>query len=182
MDAPKRPDLPPNIQARMTEHDPRLYNVNRDVAHNFERVATMVAGRLEDELWPDLADICKREGCTMDDLGAACQAFCKFVGTSAEDPQADMQIALERCGWFGVHPAAQVAVMSCLGTVILGMHFSGVREATLAGEGPAMGLAKLASYGEQSAKLITEGRWKRRRRRILLRLRRAWSALFGAQG
>jgi len=170
---------PPSIQARMSETDPRLYNVNRDVAHNFKRVAELVAGRLEDELWPELSEIVKREGVDQNDLGLACEAFCKFIGTSIEDPGADMQTALDRCGWFKVKPAAQVALMSCLGTVILGMHFSGVREATLGGEGPAMDLKTLTDYGEQSAKLITQGRFARWRRRCWSRICNAAKALVG---
>jgi hypothetical protein len=170
---------PPSIQARMSKEDPRLYNVNRDVAHNFERVAQLVAGRLEDELWPELSDILKREGVNQEDLGEACQAFIKFVATGFEDPKADMAMALDRCGWMKVKPGAQVAVMACLGTVIIGMHHAGVREATLGGEGPAMTLKQLTDYGEQSSKLITQGRWARRWRRWTSRIRAAFSALFG---
>jgi hypothetical protein len=168
-----------SLQARMSENDPRLYNVNRDLAHCFVRVAELVAGRLEDGLWPELNEIVKREGLTQDDLGEACGAFCTFVATSVEDPSADMHTALERSGWFNVKPGAQVAAMACLGTVILGMHFSGVREATLGGEGPAMDLRQLAAFGERSSKLISMSRWQRRVARIKLRASNAWKAILG---
>ncbi len=168
-----------SIQARMSKEDPRLYNVNRDLAHNFQRVAEMVAGRLEDELWPDLAAILKREGINQYDLGAACESFCIFVGSSFERPEEDMTQALERCGWMQLKPGAQVAVMACLGTVVLGMHFAGVREATLGGEGPAMSLKALHDYGKQSSALITESRWARRIRRWRLKISSVWYAMMG---
>ena len=44
------------MQARMTANDQRLYNPSRDVAHNFQQVMEMVAGRLEDYSWTELAE------------------------------------------------------------------------------------------------------------------------------
>jgi hypothetical protein len=168
-----------NLQARVSERDPRFYNINRDVAHNFKLVARHVAARLEDGAWPELNELLQARQVTQDDLGLACQAFCLFVATSIEDPQADMEAALDRCGWSQVKPEAQVAVMAYLGTVLLGMHFAGVREVTFGGQGPALELADLAAFGEQSSKLITHGRWARRWRKLTGRFRRALAALRG---
>ena len=36
-----------SLQAQLSKNDPRLYNPNRDVAHNFATVVTEVADRLE---------------------------------------------------------------------------------------------------------------------------------------
>ena len=171
-----------SIQARFSEADPRLYNVNRDVAHNFKQVANMVAGRLEDRLWPALAGVLDREHITDDDLGIACQAFCLFVATSAENPDEDMSQAMWRSGWFDVKPVAQVAVMAILGTVLLGYHFAGVREATLAGQGPAMELKDLAARGEECARLLSLPRWKRSLYLWKTRFGAAWNALVSRRG
>jgi hypothetical protein len=49
------------LQARMSSEDRRLYNPSRDVAHNFQQVMELVAARLEDQSWPELEEILRRE-------------------------------------------------------------------------------------------------------------------------
>lgn len=148
-----------SIQARMSKNDPRLYNVNRDIAHNFKEVATYVANRLEDELWPELADLLRSRGVTEDDLGNACESFVLFVGTGASDPDVDMPEALQKAGWHKLKPEAQIAVMAVLGTVILGMQFAGVREATLGGDGPAMSIREIVGeHGGLAEELVSRRR------------------------
>jgi len=169
---------PTSLQARLSENDPRLYNVNRDVAHNFEYVANLVAGRLEDGLWPELDHLVRKHNISMDDLGEACQAFCLFIGAGVEQSN-DMQEALDESGWFKVKPAAQVALMATLGTVILGMHFSGVREATLNGEGPAATLSQVAARGKETADYLAMPRWKRWFSRRFKRIKKAFAILRG---
>jgi hypothetical protein len=82
-----------------------------------------------------------------------------------------MPECLERAGWFAVKPLAQVAAMSILGTVILGYHAAGVREATINGEGPAMNLQTLAERGAGVARYLAMPKWKRwlARRKIQLK-------------
>ena len=100
------------MQARMTANDQRLYNPSRDVAHNFQQVMEMVAGRLEDYSWTELSEVLKREQTTMDDLGEACGAYCDYLATSAKMPHWSMYDSLEHCGFFKTKPAAQVAVLA----------------------------------------------------------------------
>lgn len=166
------------LQARMSENDPRLYNVNRDVAHNFGDVVREVAGRLEDARWPIIAEICKHYNVTEDQLGLACEAFCKFVASSVEVPKERMNEALARCGWFNVPEAAQVAYMAYLGTVMAGYFYAGVREATLAGVGPAQTYQDLREVGSRASKLLTSSRWRRRLAAFGNRFRRAFRLIF----
>lgn len=166
-----------SLNARMTATDPRLYNVNRDVAHNFDFVIQEVAKCAEDRRWPALTKIAQAAGVSDTDVGAVCQAVIKFMGVQADNPKESMGACLARCGFLDLPEAARVVVMAYLGNVTLGIHFAGVREATLNGQGPALTYKKLRWEGRKFALLMTMPRWKRRLYRIRERLRRGWRAL-----
>ena len=151
-----------NLQARMSEGDPRLYNPSRDVAHNFKTVMEMVAGRLEDGAWPELDKHLKANGITMEDLGEACSCYCTYVAISAEGHDTTMLEALTNSKWFECKPLAQTAVLAMIGTVIAGVHFHGVREATLGGVGPAATVGELVDTGARFVEIMRTPRWKRR--------------------
>lgn len=176
---------PGSLQARLGPNsDTRLYNANRDLAHNFKQLATEVADRLEDQRWAELQAYLDSRQVTQDDLGEACAAFCQFIaGQAMEKPPPGvkpvelMRQELEESGWLDTKPEAQIAVMATLGSVVLGVHWAGVREATLGGEGPALSLRELASYGQETAIAMTLPRWRRRWRKRLFRLKQAWRAL-----
>jgi hypothetical protein len=168
-----------SIQARLSKEDPRLYNPNRDVAHNFRQVIERVAGRLEDKLWPDLTAILKREKVSMNDLGDACAALCKFIVPDSDEMKLSMQECLDRSGWFRTPGGAQVAVMAILGTVLLGYHFAGVREATIQGEGPVLSLQGLAERGEEAARYVALSPWRRTIDRVSRRFCKAVRILMG---
>lgn len=155
------------LQARASEWDHRLYNVNRDVAHNFGDVMREVAGRLEDERWPVLVDVCKTHGVTQDDLGRACEAYCLFVAAATEDKREGMTACLTRSGWYAVPEVAQVALMAIMGTVISGYYWVGVREATIGGQGPCASCQDLREAGRRCSQLMLVPWWRRK----VLRLR-----------
>ena len=167
------------LQARMSEGDPRLYNPNRDVAHNFADVVREVAARLEDGKWPAVAAMLARDGVSEEQLGQACAAFCTFVASSAEIPKERMGDALTRSGWFAVPEPAQIAYMAYLGTVMSGYFFAGVREATLQGVGPAQTCQDLRAVGARASKIMTTARWRRPLIALAGRLRLAWATLTG---
>lgn len=161
----------------MSEGDPRLYNVNRDVAHNFGDVVREVAARLEDGRWPVVGQLLARYQISEDQLGEACKAFCTFVASAVDVPKERMNEALARSGWFHVPEAAQVAYMAYLGTVMTGYFYAGVREATLQGVGPAQTYQDLRAVGARSSKILTAPRWRRRIDGLLERVRLAWKTL-----
>lgn len=168
-----------SLQARASEWDHRLYNVNRDVAHNFGDVVREVAARLEDGRWPILVEVCERYGVTQDDLGKACEAYCLFVASATETKKERMGACLTRSGWYAVPEVAQVALMAILGTVMSGYYWVGAREATVGGQGPCLTYQDLRDAGKDCARLMMIPRWKRRCFRI-----RAWAmnivdAIFG---
>lgn len=157
------------IQARMSPEDKRLYNPSRDVAHNFQQVLTLVAERLEDAKWPELDEVLKREGVTVDDLGEACGAYCTYVGSAATEPQLSMFEGLTRSGFLRCKPAAQVAVLAMLGVCYAGIQHAGIREATIQKEGPLNSVADLLVYADKFRKHIGMSRWRRWLEKIKLK-------------
>lgn len=163
-----------NLQARMSPHDDRLYNVSRDVAHNFGDVIQEVARRCENGTWDTLSALAKEKGLKDEDLGRCCQALCRFIATQADDPKESMPAGLARCGFLDQDPHARVVVAAYLGTVVLGLHWAGVRDATINGAGPALHYGKLRWYGMRCAKLMGMSPWQRWLYNLWSRVRRAW--------
>ena len=168
-----------SLQARMTENDPRLYNVNRDLAHNYKQILEMVAARLEDGTWPELDAILKENDVTMDDLGEACAAFCRYVASATTEKKATMFEGLDSSGWFECKPLAQAAYLAVMGTVVAGIAHRGIREATLGEDGPALRVGDLLESGDRCLKALRVPRWRRRVNGITSRFKGAFSALFG---
>lgn len=165
------------LNARMSQQDPRLYSPNRDVAHNFGEIIMEVAKRCEEGNWDTLREYAKEKGLTDEDLGKVCQAVCQFV---AKDPEKgeSMAVGLSKSGFLDLPPAGRVVVMAYLGVVTLGVHWAGVREATINGVGPAQGYKQLRWHGMRCAKLMTLPRWRRRLYNLQSRVKKAWRALW----
>lgn len=163
-----------SMQARMTQGDPRLYSPNRDVAHNFEFVIQEVAECLETGKWPALTRLAAEKGVTDVELGKCCEALCKFVIVQTDNPKESMGACLGRCGFLDLPETARIVVMAYLGNIILGMHWAGVREATLNKEGPALTYRKLRWHGARLVILMKMPRWRRYLHNLKGRCRRAW--------
>lgn len=166
------------LNARMSPHDPRLYNVSRDVAHNFGQVIQEVARRCEDGTWDTLQELLREKKVSDEEVGRCCQSLCRFIATQADDPKESMAGGMARCGFLDADPYARVVVAAYLGTVVLGYHWAGVREATINGKGPALHYRRLRWYGMRCAKLMVLPRWRRRLYHFWRRCRLAWRALW----
>ena len=149
------------LQARFQEHDPRLYNVNRDLAHNFKELRELTAARLEDGTWPELDEFLNKNEVTLDDLGEACASFCTYVASAATDKQATMLEGLTNSGWFECKVGAQAGYLAVLGTVLAGVAHRGIREATLDDDGPALKVGDLVAAGDECLRAIRTSRWRR---------------------
>jgi|TARA_R110000824_G_scaffold32775_3_gene105595 hypothetical protein len=166
------------MNARMSEGDRRLYNPSRDVAHNFQEVMNLVAGRLEDQKWPELQEILKRESVTMDQLGEACGAYCAYLASAADKDKQDrsMTQSVKDSGFFDCEPAAQVAVLAMIGTCYAGIQFGGIRECSVGGEGPMETISDLLKHVEEFRKFQGMSRFRRKWVSFKLKL----SAVFAA--
>lgn len=167
------------LQARQSEWDNRLYNVNRDVAHNFGDVVREVAQRLEDGHWPHLKAMLERDGITEDDLGKACEGFMLFVASAVEHPKERMEACLRRCGYLDAPESAQVAYMAILGTVMAGYYWVGAREATISGTGPCLTYQDLREAGKRSSQILSMPKWQRRWYQLRQRVTAVMDALLG---
>jgi hypothetical protein len=173
------------IQARFSEHDPRMYSVARDVAHNFGYITKEVADRIEDRRWGPLQALLDEKGITLDQLGAACESFCKYLVSACEIPKESMGECLQRSGFYDVPDLAQIAYMAYLGTVVAGVQWLGVRQATVKNSRlaycPVEAYGDLVEAGRQCHRFIVMSRWRRWLYKIGYALRRAWRALFGKE-
>jgi hypothetical protein len=124
----------------------------------------LVAGRLEDEKWPELAEVLKRESVSMDDLGEACGAYCRYVASAADESKRDLSMieSMRASGFLDCKPAAQIAVLAMIGVCYAGIQFGGVREATVGGEGPLETIAEVAHHAERLKNYIGKPRWRRK--------------------
>jgi len=165
------------LQARMSADDRRLYNPSRDVAHNFGEVMELVAGRLEDHKWAELDEVLKREGITMDDLGAACGAYCEYLAYGKTEPQLGMLEGMTKSGFFDCEPAAQVAVLAMIGTCYAGIQYAGVRESTIGGEGPLESVDELLCHAERFRRFQGMSWFRRRFEMLKIRIRKALQSL-----
>ena len=168
-----------SLQARLSETDPRLYNINRDLAHNMKDMLTRVYQRLEKRSWPELEQLLDTLGVPDTEVGKTFDCLCQYMKLQEDNMREEYMVLLDKAGWFKCHPAAQVAILAVLGTVVLGYHYAGVREATLGGVGPAASLQELADAGEKFSKLMTLPRWKRRFVVCGLRIGKALGVLTG---
>ena len=171
------------MNARMTSNDPRLYNPSRDVAHHFVDVAKEVVKRVEHpERWPALQRHLEQFGITDEQLGLACKAFVDFTASAVQKPEETMQDALKRVGWDDVQEDAILGVMGVLGSIMMGIYWTGCRETTMGGEGPGMDAQKLVSEGTKIATIMTIPRWRRGLYRRWCRVRAAWKAATDKDG
>ncbi len=161
--------------------DHRLYNINRDVAHNFRPVVEEVARRLEDRHWPFLHTVLTTHGVTEEELGKACEGFMLFVASAVEHPKESMGQCLRRSGYLDTSEAAQVAYMAILGTVMSGYYWVGAREATIGGVGPCLNPEQLQAAGREANKLIAMPRWRRIWFRLVHRVERVRDAIMGRE-
>jgi hypothetical protein len=136
-----------------TAADPRLYNPNRDVAHNALEVLQEVRKRLAADKWPAMAEILARAQVTPQHAERGLQALSSFLTGSLEVPKETMYQGLVRAGWFEVPEAVNIAVLAHLGAILLGMQWGGIREATLRGVGPLSNCASVVDYGRRFAGL-----------------------------
>lgn len=147
----------------MSSADARLYSPNRDIAHNFASVLTEVMERHSKGRWPALQAMLSSQGVTEAEMDQALDSYARFIILGKDKPEASMIDLLTETGYLQCPPAAQIAVMALLGTVYSGIQFVGVREATVAGEGPLLSVSQLVEQSrlfQQAAGLRTQSRWE----------------------
>ena len=132
-------------QARMSPNDQRLYNPARDVAHNFAGVVELIITNYDDAGWAALREFTMQQGVTDEDIAATLDAFVTAIMYAKDKLKRKISIhtALTETGFFKQKLLAQVTIMALLGQIYTGMHYAGIREATIGNEGPIYELDSL---------------------------------------
>lgn len=143
-----------SLQARMSEHDSRLYDPNRDIAHNFRFVVEHIAKRMDEGRWDIATEVANVFHVTPDDLGEACAGFIRFVAGAAQKPKETMTQCLDRSGFLKAKPAAQLLHLAYLGSLLAGVYYRGAKEATIKGNGPCADLDDYVADGVAASRLI----------------------------
>lgn len=113
------------------------YAPSRDIVYLFPSVLNAVADRLEDAPFAPLHALLRERGVTLDDLGEAMGAYCRYMNASHQNPDQKMWDVLEESGWNKCKPEAQIAVMYYAGVLMTGTFFKGVRDVVpLGGKAP----------------------------------------------
>ena len=105
-----------------------MYAPARDVAYLFTGVIKTVNMLLEDKEDPVLTPLLTANKITLDDLGEAAGAYCRYMNMAHQDPNLTCEAALTQAGWFMVKPLARLAYMYYVGTCMTATFFRGIRE------------------------------------------------------
>jgi len=171
-----------SLQAKIKPEYERWYSSNRDLAHNYPTILELTIDRLCDRQWPELADFLSVHGVTDDDLGRVCQAYCEYVLSIRDRPQATLEELLQASGFLRQPLVAQMAFLAMMSTVVTGIHFRGVKEATIDGHGPMIALSELADYARRASEFIGTSPWRRKLKLLRQRLSRAIGVFKGNGG
>ena len=138
------------------------YSPARDVAYLWPSLLAAVADRLEDGPHPVLHRWLKKQGVTLDDLGAAAKAYCTYVNLCHKELDFSMVECLEASGWNKVKPEAQVAYLFYAGALLSGMFFVGIRDAIPEdSDQPHPGIDQLHQAARQFEAYVSMTWWQR---------------------
>lgn len=151
------------------------YAPQRDVAHLFVPVMRQVAAWVEDGTWNELSSFMTKYSVTPEMVAEACGKMCQSIGTAAEHPTETCRESIQRTGFLDEPEESQLIVLACIGAMFVGIQHSGIREATLDGEGPLMEAKDLIAAGEKVLAVFAAAPVARKRMRLSGRLRRWFS-------
>lgn len=174
---PRRPASGPNVlQARLADNTP-WYSANRDLSHCFKFILGELARRVSKDPWPAAAKILADAGVPPEKQGEAISALVRFTAGCTRNN--NMLGQLEESGWFELPEEVHLAILGTIGQIVLGIAWSGMKEATIGGAGPAKDMKTLFSEGRRATLQLRAGRWGLFRRRWLGRVRRFWRLVWG---
>ena len=136
--------------------DVKLYNPNRDIAHNFPSIIKIVAARLEHGVWEAVEKIIEHYDVSDEELSLALDSYIRFIASVTENPDETMEQAAKRSGFLDTSEVAQVCLLAYLGTVVGGYFWQGAREVTMGGRGPASSLQELIGAGETMLQTVSK--------------------------
>jgi len=153
------------LQARMSSSDPRLYSPNRDVAHCFPGVVKDLTARMEQSRWAELHKLLDASGHTdhasQAERAKASAVFLAVMAGAVNNRKKGLYDVMIDAGWFELSPALQVMYMAYLGSIMTGVFFAGVRDASFGGPEPAASVEELVAAGTEMLRIQALPRWRR---------------------
>ena len=138
------------------------YSPARDVAYLWPGLLATLADRLEDRADPEIHKILDEHGITLDDLGEAVGALCRFANSSHKNLDDNMSQCLEKSGWHDAKPEARIACLYYIGAMIVGTFFKGIREAIPENDNRELPvLDDLVQAARQFEAYVSMPRWRR---------------------
>jgi len=138
-----------------------FYAPARDVAYLYPAACQVVAAMLEDGRDAAIRQWCEQCGVTVDDLGKAMGAYCRFLNLAHQRPEETIEGALERAGWFKESRAAQFAILYYVGTAMSATFFEGVRDVVRLGGSPLDSVQHLMWAAKRVLLYSRMSRWQR---------------------
>jgi hypothetical protein len=138
--------------------DDRIYNVARDLAHNFPEILGRVMRSFSSRRWAELEETLYRAGVDDKELAKAFDSYVKSVlvmqqrgkeGQKWEDMLKDQ-------GFIDCDAAAQVAVFAEIGLMVCGMYFASYEDAYFSEEARLADVLKLGEAAEQFANRVRQ--------------------------
>lgn len=116
----------------------RLYNPDRDLAYCMPHlIMRAFLGLDPDRQEPWIADFCKSQGITNEDLVKGVEAYTKYLNNTVLDPQFNQPFeALAEAGFFALPSAVQLIICAKLGQVVTSAFFPAIRDVTRDPESP----------------------------------------------
>jgi hypothetical protein len=116
---------------------------------------------LEEERFEVLHGWLKERGVTQDDLGEACRVFIELMQTANVSPTESVHAALMRVGWFEVRDEARIAYIFYIGAQLMGVMFTGLREAVGEGDSTLEDIRRLSGLADQVQRALAKPKWRR---------------------
>lgn len=139
----------------------RLYDQNRDLAHNFGWVLHQAAQRFANRRWAVVEEFLRAQGVEDQQLVDGLQALFRFVEAARDGDGTDMKRDMAVAGWDQVPEPVRLAIMAHCGAILLGAFYVGVNQAMIAGDDPTKRYPDLWAGGREFARLMEQSRLRR---------------------
>lgn len=115
----------------------KVHSICRDVAYNFSFIMAEVVKKIVEGRWP-ANELMDKLQTSQEEMVATAKALTGFIKNATDPNYRTMLEAAEATHLFETNDNAQLANYAIIGFLMLGMFFSGVREASIMGNDPML--------------------------------------------
>lgn len=154
------------------------YAPARDICYLYPNVVSQAEEMLYQPRFAALQAWLDAEGVTEQDRATVVETYCLFLNAAHQNPEETIEDVMDRVGFSKIHPAAQVAFMFYIGTIMTGTFFKGIRDITPLEGDTTPEVQRLVQTGQRAADYALAGpirRWWIRFKRRTWPLKRAYT-------